>query len=58
MQSQVEQVLRVRLARVETAVDAVQARCELEKITLPQLFEYLEEIRTIDAVSTKTIQGP
>jgi len=32
--------------------DAVQARCELEKITLPQLFEYLEEIRTIDAIAT------
>ena len=26
------------------------ARCELEKITLPQLFEYLEEIRTVDAI--------
>jgi len=30
----------------------VESRCELEKITLPQLFEYLEEIRTIDAIAT------
>jgi hypothetical protein len=31
--------------------EAVAARFELEKITLPQLFEYLEEIRTSDAVA-------
>jgi len=38
--------------------DAVQVRCELEKITLPQLFEYLEEIRTIDAIATPPRLGP
>jgi hypothetical protein len=38
--------------------DAIQSRCELEKITLPQLFEYLEEIRTVDAISAKPNPGP
>ncbi len=33
--------------------DAAKIRCELEKITLPQLFEYLEEIRNVDAIGAK-----
>ena len=31
---------------------AIKARSELEKITLPQLFEYLQEITSVDAVGT------
>jgi hypothetical protein len=31
---------------------AIAAKCELEKISLPQLFEYLDEIRHADPVST------
>lgn len=38
--------------------DTIQSRCELEKITLPQLFEYLEEIRTVDAISGKPQSSP
>ncbi len=37
--------------------DGNAERCELEKISLPQLFEYLEAITTADAVS-KTTQRP
>ncbi len=29
---------------------AIAAKCELEKITLPQLFEYLDELTHVDAV--------
>ena len=38
--------------------DAIAQRCELEKITLPQLFEYLEEIRNVDAIGTMPRLGP
>ena len=34
--------------------DGVAERCELEKITLPQLFEYLEDITSADVIGTKT----
>jgi hypothetical protein len=33
--------------------DGIKERCELEKITLPQLFEYLEDITSADIISTK-----
>jgi hypothetical protein len=32
--------------------EGMTLRSELEKITLPQLFEYLEDIRQTDAIST------
>jgi hypothetical protein len=35
--------------------EGIEARCALEKITLPQLFEYLEDITHADAIGTKTI---
>ena len=31
---------------------AIAIKCELEKITLPQLFEYLDEITHVDAVNS------
>ncbi|HEY0384051.1 MAG TPA: hypothetical protein VGC72_17810 [Candidatus Elarobacter sp.] len=34
--------------------DTIKARGELETITLPQLFSYLEDIRTVDAIGTQT----
>jgi hypothetical protein len=33
--------------------EAIKERSELEKITLPQLFEYLEDITQVDIVGTK-----
>jgi hypothetical protein len=33
--------------------DGPKERCELEKITLPQLFEYLEDITSADVIGTK-----
>jgi len=33
--------------------EGVKERCELEKITLPQLFEYLEDITSADVIGTK-----
>ncbi len=35
--------------------DGIKERCELEKITLPQLFEYLEDITQVDIVGTNKI---
>ena len=35
--------------------DGAKLRCELEKITLPQLFEYLEDITSADVIGTKRI---
>ena len=34
--------------------EGITERCALEKITLPQLFEYLEDITSTDVISTKT----
>jgi hypothetical protein len=38
--------------------DAVPSRSELEKISLPQLFEYLEAITTADAIAGRTQPRP
>ena len=35
--------------------DGIKERCALEKITLPQLFEYLEDITSADVIGTKTL---
>jgi hypothetical protein len=35
--------------------EGVKERCALEKITLPQLFEYLEDITSADVIGTKTL---
>jgi hypothetical protein len=35
--------------------DGIKERCALEKITLPQLFEYLEDITNADVIGTKTL---
>jgi hypothetical protein len=35
---------------------SLEARCELEKITLPQLFEYLEEITQVDAIGARVAE--
>jgi hypothetical protein len=34
--------------------DGIQERSALEKITLPQLFEYLEDITNADVIGTKS----
>jgi hypothetical protein len=34
--------------------DGIKERSELEKITLPQLFEYLEDITQVDIIGTTT----
>jgi hypothetical protein len=34
--------------------DGIKERSALEKITLPQLFEYLEDITNADVIGTKT----
>ena len=34
--------------------ETIKERGELEKITLPQLFSYLEDITTVDAIGTQT----
>jgi len=33
--------------------DGVKVRSELEKITLPQLFEYLDDITNVDAIGRR-----
>jgi hypothetical protein len=35
--------------------DGIKARSALEKITLPQLFEYLEDITSTDVIGTRTL---
>ena len=35
--------------------DGIKERGALEKITLPQLFEYLEDITSADVISTKSL---
>ena len=51
--------LAILISRLGVTADAetIHERTALEKITLPQLFEYLEEIRTVDAISGKPNTG-